>query len=218
MWEGCRNTLPRPFIWGFSQPHSQLLNHTGALRMCAYWSTSHVEDNTEKPLYDVAPHLHGVVFLSDFPSQVCRGVEAFLWDLYSDIMSFALEMSYLGRQYETPPIQTWEWYRKDHKGWQMAQWLSAHVAHSEDPSLVSIRPSNCLQSCPRGPVRPSFGLYRYLHSSSHTLTHSHTNTTHTHKHYVYILKFAGNNKRSAFLISLGAGLVLTLPVGPCWVW
>lgn len=101
---------------------------------------------------------------------------------------------------------------------QTAQWLSAHVAHSEDPSLVPIRPSNCLQSCPRGPVRPSFGLYRYLHSSSHTLTHSHTNTTHTHKHYVYIHKFTGNNKRSAFLISLGAGSVLTLPVGPCWVW
>lgn len=98
---------------------------------------------------------------------------------------------------------------------QTAQWLGAHVAHSEDPSLVPIRLYNCLQSCPRGPVRPSFGPYRYLHSSSRMLTHSHTNTTQTHKHSVYILKFTGNNKSGAFLISLGAGSVLTLPVGPC---
>lgn len=94
---------------GFSQLHFLILNHTGALRMCAYWSTSHAEDNTEKPLSDVPPHLHGVAFLSTFPSQVCRGVEAFLWGLYSDIR--------LGGQYETPPTQTWEWYQKDHKGW-----------------------------------------------------------------------------------------------------
>lgn len=100
---GCQNRLPRPFIRGFSQPHFKLLNHTGALRMCAYQSTSHSEDKTEKPLSDLAPQLCRAVFLSTFPSQACRGVEAYLWGLYSDIRSFALEISHLGGQYETPP-------------------------------------------------------------------------------------------------------------------
>lgn len=64
---------------------------------------------------------------------------------------------------------------------QTAQWLSAHVAHSEDPSLVPIRPYNCLQSCPRRPVRSS-SFFWPLQVPSLIFAHAHSLS---HKHYTY---------------------------------
>lgn len=97
-----------------------LTSSSGPTQVLSEWVPTEVPatlKTTQKSPLRLAPHHHRAVFLSAFPSQVCRAVEAFLWGRYSDIRSFALEISYLGGQSETPPTQTWEWYRKDHKGW-----------------------------------------------------------------------------------------------------